>query len=219
MKIVINSHILSDIARNHLLESLRQYKEYIGYEFIIVIGGYYDIPNYDISVEDNITYIKANHNSIDITGLITLAELYYNDINEYYLYLHDTCKVGPQFFEKLSKIQLDNVSSIHLTMYPSMNLGIYSQKLINLNKDILTQRKCIKDTDLSEFKKKAIVEEDLIFNKDPNTTTLDNHCNRITTGPTDYYNTGTMRIVEYYSNLDLYKIKANWGQGTWTLNN
>jgi hypothetical protein len=219
MKIVISSHIRSDIARNHLLESLRQYNEFINYEYIIVIGGYYDIPNYDISVEDNITYIKANHNSIDITGLIALAELYSNDINEYYLYLHDTCKVGPHFFEKLSTIQLDNVSSIHLTDYPSMNLGIYSQKLINLNKDILTERKCIKDEDRSLFKYKAIEEEDMIFKNDPNTKTLDGDCNRVITGPTDYYKTGTMRIVEYYSNLDLYKIKANWGQGGCNLNN
>lgn len=219
MKIVINSHIRSDIARNHLLESLRQYNEFINCKYIIVIGGYYNIPNYDISVEDNITYIKANHNSIDLTGLIALAELYSNDINEYYLYLHDTCKVGPQFFEKLSKIQLDNISSIHLTNYPSMNLGIYSQKLINLNKDILTQRKCIKDEDRSLFKSKAIEEEDMIFKNDPNTKTLDGDCNRVITGPTDYYKTGTMRVVEYYSNLDLYKIKANWGQGGCNLNN
>ncbi len=33
------------------------------------------------------------------------------------------------------------------------------------------------------------------------------------------YSTGTMRIVEYYSNIDLYKIKANWGQGNMILNN
>lgn len=219
MKIVINSHIRSDIARNHLLESLRQYKEFINYEYIIVIGGYYDIPNYDISVEGNITYIKANHNSIDFTGLIALAELYSNDINEYYLYLHDTCKVGPQFFEKLSKIQLDNVSSIHLTNYPSMNIGVYSQKLINLNKDILIQEKCIKHEDLSVFKNKGVQQEDMIFKNDPNTKTLDGDCNRVITGPTNYYKTGTMRIVEYYSNLDLYKIKANWGQGGCNLNN
>jgi hypothetical protein len=127
--------------------------------------------------------------------------------------------VGPQFFEKLSKIQLDNVSSIHLTKYPSMNIGVYSQKLINLNKDILTQRKCIKDTECSLFKNKAIKEEDMIFKNDPNTKTLDNHCNRVSTGPTDYYKTGTMRVVEYFSNLDLYKIKANWGQGGCNLNN
>ena len=39
---------------------------------------------------------------------------------------------------------------------------------------------------------------------------LDNYDDCQYTDPTDYYNTGTMRIVESYPNLDLYKIKANW---------
>jgi hypothetical protein len=62
--------------------------------------------------------------------------------------------------------------------------------------------------------------EDYIFNNDNNNILLDNHdVYNNYTGPTDYYKTGTLRIVEYYSNLDLYKMKANWGQGTWTLKN
>jgi hypothetical protein len=66
---------------------------------------------------------------------------------------------------------------------------------------------------------KINADEDYIFNNDPNNYLLDNHSGWHFTGPTDYYKTGTMRIVEYYSNLDLYKIKANWGQGNWTLKN
>lgn len=62
-------------------------------------------------------------------------------------------------------------------------------------------------------------QEDYIFNNDKNNKILDNYDGWNYTGPSDYYNTGTMRIVEYYPNLDLYKIKANWGQGHWTLNN
>jgi hypothetical protein len=61
--------------------------------------------------------------------------------------------------------------------------------------------------------------EDYIFNNDTNNKVLNNYNGLIYTGPTDYYNTGTLRRVEYYPNLDLYKMKANWGQGTWTLNN
>ena len=68
-----------------------------------------------------------------------------------------------------------------------------------------------------EFKSINIC-EDYIFNNDTNNKLLNNYDGWIYTDPTDYYNTGTMRIVEYYPNLDLYKIKANWGQGTWTLN-
>jgi hypothetical protein len=65
--------------------------------------------------------------------------------------------------------------------------------------------------------------EDYIFNNDSNNKILDNYCSKHIDSkderPTDYYKTGTMRIVEYFPNFDLYKIKANWGQGTWTLNN
>jgi hypothetical protein len=62
-------------------------------------------------------------------------------------------------------------------------------------------------------------QEDYIFNNDKNNIVLDNYDDWNYTGPTDYYGTGTIRIVEYYPNLDIYKIKANWGVGSLTLNN
>jgi hypothetical protein len=65
--------------------------------------------------------------------------------------------------------------------------------------------------------------EDYIFYNDQNNIVLENYDGWYHSEPTDYYNTGTMRIIEYYPNLDLYKIKANWGEavwgnGSWTLN-
>ena len=219
MKIVINSHISSDIARAHFLESIQLYSEYKTYEYIIVIGGYYELPEYEITKQDNITYIKANHNSIDFTGLIALVELYSQEFDQHYLYLHDTSKVGPEFFRKLQDINLENISSLSLTSFPSMNIGIYSQKIINNNRDNLLSKKN-KDKDaVYKFKEIAISTEDMVFKNDPTTGIIANHQNRETTGPTDYYGTGTMRIVEYYSNLDLYKIKSCWGQGGINLNN
>jgi hypothetical protein len=218
MKIVINSHNRSDIARNHLLESIKLYDQYKNYEFIIVIGGYYDLSNYEISKDDNFTYIKANHNSIDYTGLVTLLHLY-KESSEYYLYLHDTCKIGPQFFNKLSNIDLNNVSSLSLTHYPSMNMGIYSQSIINSNDQLLHHKLNKDSSQVVKYKNDGIYWEDCIFKNDNNTRVINNHSHRIVTGPTDYYKTGTMRIVEYYDNLDLYKIKANWGQGGINLNN
>lgn len=103
-----------------------------------------------------------------------------------------------------------------------MNMGIYSQKLINTFKDFLLSKKNMDDTKRMQFKIDGVNMEDYIFNHDPNNQVLDNflndYCGDKTKGPTDYYGTGTMRIVEYYPNLDLYKMKANWGQGSWTLN-
>lgn len=218
MKIVINSHIKSNVALQHLMESLKEIdaKEF---EIIIVIGGYYDLVDYEISKEEHITYIRANHNSIDFTGLIALLELYSENVNEYYMYLHDTCKVGKNFYNLLKSIDLTNVSSIKINKKFSMNIGIYSQKIINYNKKFLMGKKNTDENRCMEFKS-VNNGEDHIFNTDTNRKILNDYDGWIKSEPTDYYNTGTMRIVEYYPHLDLYKIKANWGQENmvWTLN-
>lgn len=218
MKIVINSHINGNVALNHLLESMKIYKEYQDYEIIIIIGGYYDNPDYEIVKNENITYIKCNHNSIDFTGLITLNELYRDNINDYYLYLHDTCKVGENFFKIIQSIDLTNVSSIRIIRSHSMNIGIYSQKLINTFTEFLSNQKNTNINECATFKKRGVYNEDYIFINDNNNIVLNNYNGGNYTGPLDYYNTGTMRIIEYYPNLDIYKMKANWRESaTYTL--
>ena len=145
-------------------------------------------------------------------------ELYSGDLDEYYVYLHDTCKVGNNFYKKIKSIDLTNVSSIRINWGFSMNIGIYSQKIINAFKSFLS----IKNTDECKMSLKTYVvsHEDFIFKNDPTNIVLDNYDGWSYTGPTDYYNTGTMRIVEYYQNLDLFKIKANWHwKPTWSLDN
>ena len=218
MKIVINSHTKSNIPLTHLLESMKLYDDFNEFEIIIVIGGYYKNYDYEILRDGNITYIHSYHNSIDFTGLITLLELYHENIDEYYLYLHDTCKIGENFYKKLKSIDLTNVSSIKINRRFSMNMGVYSQKIINHFRDFLLSKKNVNERDLMTFKTVDYA-EDYIFRNDDNNRVLDNYDDWKYTGPVDYYNTGTMRIVEYYPNLDFYKMKANWGQGNWTLEN
>jgi len=215
MKVVINSHVNSTIALNHLLESLKEHRFHYC-DVIVVIGGHYELDTYKIKKENGIIYVRANHNSIDYTGLITLLETCSHN-NEHYVYLHDTCKIGPHFQSKLKSINLTNVSTIKINRDFSMNIGIYSQKIINEFREFLLSKKNTKEEDCMHFKLHS--NEDYIFHHDKNNKLLDNYSGWISTGPTDYYNTGTMRIVEYYPNLDIYKIKANWGQGKWTLNN
>lgn len=209
MKIVINSHINSMIALNHLLESMKLYKEFNEYDVLIFIGGYYTNKTYKIIQIENIKYIYCNHNSIDFTGLIGLLELYHES-NDYYVYLHDTCKIGENFYKKLNSIDLNNVTSIKINKKFSMNIGIYSQKIINKFKDFLLLKKNRNEKNSMHFKIHS--NEDHIFNNDPNNILLENYDDWNYTGPVDYYKTGTMRIVEYYPNLDIYKIKANWSQ-------
>jgi len=227
MKIVINSYIKNNVALNHLLESMKKQEEFNLYDIIVMVGGYYNNKCYEIykNIEkiDNITYIRCNHNSIDFTGLITLLELYNKNEDEHYFYLHDTCRIGDNFYKKLQSIDLTNVSSIKINKWFSMNMGIYSQKIINLSKDFLLSKKNTDENRSMEFKS-VNFQEDYIFNNDPSNILLDNYDGPYCTGEQfDYYNTGTMRIVEYYANIDLYKIKANWRQkslidGIWTLN-
>ena len=114
MKIVINTHVKGSIALNHLLDSMRKQKEFNEYEILIVIGGYYNHDTYKCRTEDNITYIECNHNSIDLTSLIAIFDLYKDLEEEYYFYLHDTCKVGDNFYQKLKSIDLYGVSSIKI---------------------------------------------------------------------------------------------------------
>ena len=65
----------------------------------------------------------------------------YNNTNEYYVYLHDTCKIGKNFYNKIKSIDLSNVSSIKINKSFSMNIGIYSQRIINEFKDFLLSKK------------------------------------------------------------------------------
>ena len=221
MKIVINSHIKGAIALNHLLESINYVRENNDkdkkYDIIIVIGGYYSLEKYEIEKQDNITIIKCNHNSIDFTGLIALLELFFNNKDEYYFYLHDTCKIGINFFKKLESINLTNVSSVKIHRHTSMNIGIYSQQIINNYKDFLLSKKNTDENKCTEFKVNS--HEDHIFNTDGNNIIFENYDGYIHSVPFDYYFTGTMRKVEYYPNLDLYKIKANYGQIPWIKEN
>lgn len=211
LKIVINSNNNGNIALNLLLESMKLCEEYNDYEIIIIVGGYYNNKDYEIVQKGNITYIHCNHSSFDFTGLITLIELFENSINNYYLYLHDTCRVGKDFYKKLQSVNLTNISSIKINKGASMNIGFYSQKILNKFKIYLLNKKNTDVNKLMEFKRISIQDEDYIFKNDKYNITLYNfYLNCSTLKPIDYYKTGTMRIVEYYNNLDLYKIKANW---------
>ena len=103
-----------------------------------------------------------------------------------------------------------------------MNIGIYSQKIINEFKEFLLTKKNVDENKCMEYKSLCVLNEDYIFNNDCNNIILDNYDGYICTEPIDYYKTGIMRTVEYYPNLDLYKIKANWfkrDKDKWELNN
>jgi hypothetical protein len=219
IKIVINSHNKSTIALNHLLESMRNHPEFLNFEHIIFIGGYYDNKDYIQNDDKNIKYIQCNHNSIDFTSFIALTEIEeYSNSDNYYFYMHDTCRIGINFYKKIN-IDISSITTAKIHGRYSMNIGIYSQKIINQFKDFLLTKKNTDESKCMQFKT-IDYNEDYIFHNDPNNILLENYSGWLYKGPLDYYNTGTMRLIEYYPNVDLYKIKANWGLGgEWTLKN
>ncbi len=91
-----------------------------------------------------------------------------------------------------------------------MNIGIYSQRIINTFNQFLLENKNIKESELMNVKTLGAKYEDYLFKNDKDNIVLDNYDGWNYTGPIDYYGSGVMRIVEYYPSLDLYKIKANW---------
>jgi len=210
MKIVINTYKKGITALEHLLDSMKKHPEFYEYNIIVCVGGYYENEKYLVKPEENITYIYCNHNSIDYTGLITLLELCSENTDDYYFYLHDTCLVGDSFFQKLKNINLENLTSLKINRHFSMNIGIYSQKIINKNANFLLSKKNTEESKCFLFKT-VNFEEDYIFNTDDTNVLLDDYDGWMRTEPVDYYKTGTPRIIEYYPNIDLYKIKANWG--------
>jgi hypothetical protein len=186
-------------------------KEFGEYQVIIFVGGYYDNKGYVVTTDKNVTVIECNYNSIDLTAFIALVELFNKSINEYYFYMHDTCIVGDNFYRKLKNIDLSGVSTIRINKGWSMNIGIYSQKILNHFSKFLISKKNTSDKFLIYLKKHPHI-EDHMFGMDPNNKVLDNYERHGQSSPIDYYKTGIMRIVEHYENIDLYKIKANYGQ-------
>lgn len=219
MRIVINSNygfyekslpvLLSSITeKNHKVE--------------VVIGG--SPWEFKKEVIDNVNYYFVNYDNTDFTGLIFVKE--HPEIVKdelYYLYIHDTTKFGPLFFEKFrnaldSKIKKfeskedfeNNSTNYKLTDDDiSMNMGLYRSDhfLQKRNADLLPE----KNTDLSEdgkqkSKKLGFGIEDICIRDKEGLQSE----KRIVTEIDNPYNTSTKRIQEYFPGLDFYKFKSNW---------
>ena len=158
------------------------------------------------------TAIETNHNSFDLTALIEIAES--GIANDYWFLMHDTCRAGPKFKELLYKGDYTK-KKIALTGFPSMNMGAYKYTYIMRHRDKLLNSKFtgVNTDNIKLFKQKACDEEDLILWKEQ-----DVQCGVFSLmrlwQPVDenWYPSSVPRIQEYFPGLDLYKLKANWGQ-------
>ena len=207
MKLLINSALGYDIGLQHLLSSIQICENKIQNKDIIIVkaGGH----QYHTEVKDDITTIIADNNSFDFTALIAINDL---DVQATgFLYIHDTCVLGSQFFNKANEKGY-NHPMVALKYGASMNIGYYSKECLTTHKKLLSEFKNRDYTPqgLQHAKTVAVTSEDAISNKYKTDETLYQDHGPEIRGTTDYYKTGTPRLIEYYTGLDLYKIKANY---------
>lgn len=226
MKLLINSYKNNQIALDVLLDSLKAIPEFLNIECIVCVGGFTDDEGYTISSDNNISYIKCNHNSIDYTAFVTVAENQETSLfneEDHYFYMHDTCKAGPQFIENINKIDTTNMLGKPLLGKHSKNIGVYSNEIIMKHKYFLTAKtKNTDDSQAMKYKDLGYRWEDAIFRMHGGRQKMpgclirdDDQPGKIEVSkPVDYYGTGNLRIVSYYPAMDLYKIQANAGNRT-----
>ena len=198
--LVVTSHAKNSVALRHLLESLNAGRMRV----VVVVGEGTTGSEYVVETTGMVSTILAPGNHIDFTGLVAVLETGILEHFDDLFYVHDTTRAGPEFLDKIAQIPACSSASF---AFPSMNIGLYSMDLLRTHADaIIREFTC---TDAHFLKSKCVVEEDFVFKRDPGHMTIRGPPPRVT-GPSDYYGTGTPRIVEYYESLDLYKIKANW---------
>jgi len=158
----------------------------------------------------DINYYLVDHNSFDMTALIGISNL---DVDyDYAFLLHDTTWVGSNFMElilNVAKSNIDSNNNIMLSKHgANINIGMYSKNFIDLNRNEI-------NTKYKNKPKSFYVEtEDKLIKSSKSPICL-NPTKFELIQPYDVYNTKTQRRVEYYSDIELYKAKANWTRGNY----
>ena len=203
-RLLVNSHVSSTRARDRLLDSLARNPDWERFEVLVVVGG--AVSNQTQTV-GNVTWIEVTHNSIDWTALIEMIGRQPPD--DEYMYVHDTCEVGPDFFDRAWRAPLIGMTArIRRRTHKSMNMGLYKQRWIDDHATLL--RSFRNDGgDLQACKERCIRSEDVLFDMDPANTVIGSGIAEIERAR-DVYGNGVPRITETYPDVSLRKFKANW---------
>lgn len=191
---------------------------------IVVVSGGYDARK-ETKKYNNLTYIEVEQNSFDLTALIDVVE---NDFIKtgYCFLLHDTCYVGPSFKKLVIEHDYKSTNCIKLcsgsSIGPSMNIGLYSKKFLFENKETLINLKNLDNTPqgIQQAKRRAVESEDILFFLHECKEPVKWFCTKFqpleTSASTIYNNVdvSSARKIDYYPELDLYKLKANFSMGS-----
>ena len=176
-------------------------------DIYFIVGGYDKVEEF--ATDEGVNFIRVNQNSIDYTGLIAVVEE--NIKADYWVLLHDTCYIGPNFYPTILNYNYNGTPAVSLSSDLSMNIGAYSWKYLQeVKEDLLQYRNRDFSPEAIQFwKQKGILDEDkfLSAHRSANHYTTST---RVSSGPVDIYKTGVPRMVEYFPGVDFYKVKANW---------
>jgi hypothetical protein len=176
----------------------------------VFIGGY---EEYKCTENYGYTTHYLDHNSYEYAPLIEICDK--NLEAEYWFLLHDTCKVGPNFKKLLYSIPATKPDKIAMKPRPCMSMGLYKYSYLLSVKDKLMaiKNKDYSDKAMNYWKDWGVWNEDyILFNTKPDPMIYPSNSYIEDKGLNNWYNTQTVRKVEYYPSLDVYKNKANWGQ-------
>ena len=133
----------------------------------IFVGGYDGQKT--LVTEEGVNLFHVDHNSMDFTALISVLELGLQ--SDYWFLLHDTCKVGPNFFTSVDHLFCKNKPFHTARLYRkySMNIGIYAHSYLLSQEKVLMS---FKNSDYSEesllkLKALAVEKEDILLEKEP----------------------------------------------------
>jgi hypothetical protein len=180
----------------------------------------------------NINFYEADHNSIDLTGLISIIDL--NLQSDYWFLLHDTCFAGDNFYKNILNFKYDSsIDAIRgVGQGTSMNIGAYSNKYLYSVKNLLEHNKnknYLKEN-LQKIKLKGVSFENLLLdvqklnwytkvnnvfiNQEIEKIKILNYSNKYLWADSgqkiDFYENQTARIKCYFEDIDLYKYAANY---------
>jgi hypothetical protein len=173
-------------------------------QLVVIEGGHRETRQ---APGPNLHY-QVDHNSFDLTSLIAVLDLALE--SEYWLLLHDTVVVHPAFRILLGGLQPRGLQCMPLRRSPSMNIGLYHHQFLL---DQVEYLRSVKNHDYSDAgiqaaKRRAVAEEDFLFNRASTKRVIHPHLARFEKADTGKFH-GVTRFRERYPQLGLIKFKAN----------
>jgi hypothetical protein len=163
---------------------------------------------------DEVTFDFVKYNCFDWTFSINLLEKKYD--SDYWFIAHDTAFVGPKFKEIIYDRINRNEPYVALNSSFTKSTGLLRKDYYfnenNLNFLLFLKEKCLEIKDSEEIKKwmlKVDIENKLFGEKE--FYFCDNTSKLIGQDANFYKDNGAKRLLEYFPELDYYKLSSNFG--------